>query len=79
MGGSERRLRTLPGGGLPEHMETEELVRLTMTESEVVAQVARAVARLQAVQRAKALLGQIEDPAELRCVLPSSREAEERR
>lgn len=50
-------------------MDVDELVRLTLTEADIVAQLIGGVARLQQVQRAKALLAQIEDPDELRGLL----------
>ena len=51
-------------------MDVDELVRLTLTEADIVAQLIGGVTRLQQVQHAKALLAQIEDPAELRGLLP---------
>ncbi|MHA7127982.1 hypothetical protein ACRTEC_16565 [Janibacter indicus] len=50
-------------------MSVDELVRLAMTEGDVVAQLVGGVARLQQVQHAKSLLAQIEDPSELRRLL----------
>lgn len=62
-----RRLHALQP--VPADMDVDELVRLTLTEADVVAQLVGGVTRLQQVQRAKALLAQIEDPAELRGLL----------
>lgn len=53
----------------PADMDVDELVRLTLTEADVVAQLVGGVTRLQQVQHAKALLSQIEDPAQLRGLL----------
>ena len=50
-------------------MSVDELVRLAMTEGDVVARLVGGVARLQQVQHAKSLLAQIEDPSELRRLL----------
>lgn len=50
-------------------MDVDELVRLTLTEADIVAQLVGGVTRLQQVQHAKALLAQIEDPVELRGLL----------
>lgn len=66
-----RRLRSLdPQHASPAEMDVDELVRLTSTEADVVAQIIGGVTRLQQVQRAKARLAQIEDPRELRDLLP---------
>ena len=59
-------------------MDVDELVRLTMTEADVVAQIVGGVTRLQQVQQAKALLAQIEDPVQLRGVLSKPAAGEKR-
>lgn len=66
-----RRLRAIEPSQtpLPADMNVDDLVRLTLTEADVVAQLVGGITRLQRVQQAKALLARIEDPAELRGLL----------
>lgn len=81
MGPSSRRLRAIDqatAAASPGQMDVDELVRLTMTEADVVAQIVGGVTRLQQVQQAKALLAQIEDPVQLRGVLSKPAAGEKR-
>ena len=81
MNPSSRRLRDIDqttAGASPGQMDVDELVRLTMTEADVVAQIVGGVTRLQQVQQAKALLAQIEDPVQLRGVLSKPAAGEKR-
>lgn len=81
MSPSSRRLRAIDqatAAASPGQMDVDELVRLTMTEADVVAQIVGGVTRLQQVQQAKALLAQIEDPVELRGVLSKPAAGEKR-
>ena len=81
MNPSSRRLRAIDqttAAASPAQMDVDELVRLTMTEADVVAQIVGGVTRLQQVQQAKALLAQIEDPVQLRGVLSKPAAGEKR-
>lgn len=81
MSPSSRRLRAIDqttAAASPGQMDVDELVRLTMTEADVVAQIVGGVTRLQQVQQAKALLAQIEDPVQLRGVLSKPAAGEKR-